>query len=280
MASGYNTSVNQTKNKTYNYNPDSNPNTNIADGNKDFNYSEIYNSAEPNTNPSPPNEKQPKSSATGPWGITMGQTQNFTFYIKDICESDNAFTLLSKNGRFLPLKQMEYKQVSLEHLKIKAGVISDLPFFHRRKMSTISCTILDSSKSLIVKKLFQWYNSCVHMAGWVPYIDDMCKDAEYIEYTHDGKIALKYGFAVIPEGDISVSRTYDGDGALTEYRFQLIIVSDISLAGNDGQWVEADWGDGTWIEGADYERRVSWQINPTGNQTMTFTDPAIADNIK
>lgn len=276
MAGGYNTSVNQTRNNNYSYNPNTNPNTNVQDGSNRFNYSEVYNSAEPESSAVATRNKNPNNSAVGPWGITMGQTQNFTFYINGICEADNAFVLTSKNGRFLPLKQMEYKQVSLEHLKIKAGVFSDLPFFHRRKMSTISCTILDSSKSLIVQRLFQWYNSCVHQSGWVPYIDDMCKEAEYIEYTHDGKIALKYGFSVIPEGDISVTRQYEGE-ALTEYRFQLIIVSGISARGNNGEWIEADWGDGP-TEGADYERRVSWKINVNGQQ-MVFTDPAIADYV-
>jgi hypothetical protein len=205
----------------------------------------------------------------------MGQTQNFTLYIKGICEADNAFVLLSKNGRFLPLKQMEYKQVSLEHLRIKAGVFSDLPFFHRRKMSTISCTILDSSKSLIVQRLFQWYNSCVHQSGWVPYIDDLCKECEYVEYTHEGKVALKYSFAVIPDGDISVTRQYEG-GNLTEYRFQLIVISAITTRGNNGEWIEADWGDGGGNQNADYERRVSAQLNVNGTQ-MVFNDPAIAD---
>lgn len=275
MTNGYNTSVNQTKNNAYSYNPNTPPNTTILSGGvSKFNYSEVY-SSNGETSASSTKNNSTKSSATGVWGITMGQTQNFTFSITGLCEADNSFYLANRNGKFLPLKQMEYKPISLEHLKIKAGVFSDLPFFHRRKLGTISCTMLDSSKSLLSQRLFQWFNSCVYTKGYVPYVDEMCRDATYIEYTHDGKIATKYVFAVMPDGDVSVSRTYEGDGALTEYRFQLLIVSDIKVGVEGGRWIEADWGDGM-TEGADYERRVSVKIL-TDQFTMTYNDPAIAD---
>lgn len=278
MSYGYNTSVNQTKNTSYNYNPNVMPNTSVSSGNSNFNYSEIY-SSDPHTSAKSTRNRNPKNSATGPWGITMGQAQNFTLYIKGICEADNAFTLLSKNGRFLPLKSLDFKPVALEHMRIRAGVFSDLPFFHRRKLGTLNCVTLDSSKSLISQRLFQWYNSCVYTKGYVPYVDEMCRDVEYIEYTHDGKVAVKYGFSVIPDNDITVGRTYESDsGSLTEYKFSLVIVSDIHMAGNGGKWVEADWGDGGGPD-ADYERRVYGTVyNLYGNGTSaTINDPAISD---
>ena len=274
MTNGYNTSVNQTKNNAYSYNPNNPPNVTLSGGVSKFNYSEVY-SGNGETSANTTKNNPTKSSATGVWGITMGQTQNFTFSITGLCEADNSFYLANRNGKFLPLKQMEYKPVSLEHLKIKAGVFSDLPFFHRRKLGTISCTMLDSSKSLLSQRLFQWFNSCVYTSGYVPYVDEMCRDATYIEYTHDGKIATKYVFAVMPDGDVSVSRTYEGDGALTEYRFQLLIVSNIKVGVEGGRWIEADWGYG-YGEDADYERRVSAKIF-TDQFTMTYNDPAIAD---
>ena len=46
------------------------------------------------------------------------------------------------------------------------------------------------------------------------------KLASAAEYTHDGKVAVRYGFLVMPDGEISVDGIYDGDvGSLTEYRF-------------------------------------------------------------
>ena len=271
----YNTSANQTKNTAYNYSPDQAPES-IADGNGDFNYSEIYDNSGAESSAGNTQNLKEGSSAEGVWGVTMGQTQNFSFAIDGICESDRAFNLPKRDGLFLTVKTLEYKPVSLEHLKIKAGVFSDLPFFHRRKLGQINCTIHDSHKSLIVQNLYRWYNSCVGSNGVVPYVDDMCKDARYIEYTHDGHIAVKYSFVVIPDNEIRTSRTHEGDGALFEYNFSLIIVSDVKMW-SGGKWVEADWGEG-WGPDADYERRVHAQvINYDGNgHNAVMYDPSIA----
>ena len=275
----YNTSVNQTKNKSYNYDPNQQPVRLLGSVSEDvFNYTEIYDNAEPETNPATKLDNSSGSSASGMWGITMGQSHNYTLYIKGVCEADTAFTAPSRNYKFLPLKQLDFKPVALEHLKIKAGVFSDLPFFHRRRLGVLSCVMLDSHKSLISQRVFQWFNSCVYTKGYVPYVDEMCRDAEYCEFTHDGKIATKYDFAVMPDGEFSVGRNYETDsGTLTEYKFQLLMVSDIKLATNGGKWIEADWGEGGGPN-ADYERRVSAQTIING-QRYIYNDPAIADYI-
>ena len=278
----YNTSVNQTKNKSYNYDPNQSPVTLAGSASYDvFNYSEIYDNAEPETNPARGLDNSSGNSANGAgvWGITMGQSHNFTLYIKGVCEADNDFTSPSRNGRFLPLKQLDFKPVTLEHLKIKAGVFSDLPFFHRRRLGVLNCSMLDSHKSLLSQRMFQWYNSCVYSDGYVPYVDEMCREAEYCEFTHDGKIATIYQFAVMPEGEFSVGRNYEGEsGTLTEYKFQLLIVSDIKLATNGGKWIEADWGAG-FGEDADFELRTEARVFGQGinGGDYIFPDPAIAD---
>ena len=282
MAYGYNTSANQTRNNSYSYSPSQEPQTSVANGDKSFNYSEIYDSANPESSAQSTKNNNSKSSSVGVWGITMGQSHNFTLYIKDINESDGAFKLASRDGYFLPLKSLDFKPVKLENLKIKAGIFSDLPFFHRRNMGMLSCSMVDSDKSLISQKLYHWWNACVNTElGCVSYVDEMCRSSEYTEFTHDGKIAARYGFIVMPDGEISVNRNYEGEGNLTEYKFNLLIVSNIKVYnGNNGKWVEADWGSGGGPD-ANYERRVHGVVyNYNGKGTNAhINEPAIADYI-
>lgn len=278
MVFGYNTSANQTRNTAYNYDPSQAPNVDIS-GSKSFNYTEIYDSATPESSVSTTKNKGGSSTSVGVWGITMGQTHNFTLYIKDVNEADKSFKLASRDGYFLPLKSLDYKPVKLDNLKIKAGVFSDLPFFHRRSMGVLNCVMHDSDKSLLTQKIYHWWNSCVNTAGYVPYVAEMCRSAEYTEFTHDGKVAVRYSFVVMPDGDISTSRNYEGEGSLTEYKFQLLIVSNIKVFnGPRGKWVEADWGEGQGPD-ADYERRVHGTIYNYDNKghNAHINDPAIAD---
>lgn len=279
MAYGYNTSANQTRNNTYTYSKGISPNTHVADGDKTFNYSEIYSSNTVNSSANKTKNKTTKTT-TGVWGITMGQTQNYTLDIPDISAGDGNFSLKNRSGAFLPLKSLDYKPLALEHLKLKAGVFADLPFFHRRRLGVLNLSLLDDSHSYLSRRVFGWFTSCVSVDGYVNYIDDMCKKTYYTEYTHDGKVALKYIFYTIPEGEISVNRTYEGEsGDLTEYRFQLLIVSDIKMVQGGGAGItEADWGDG-YGPRADYERRVSGTaINYDGKGgTYTYHDAAIKD---
>lgn len=273
----YNTSANQTRNTTYNYSPDQAP-EGVADGNSSYNYSEIYDAGDTESSAGESKNQSRGSSADTVWGVTMGQTQNFSFRIDDLCAADTAFNLPKRDGLFLPLKSLEFKPVSLEHLKLKAGIFADLPFFHRRKLGVLNCVMHDSHRSLIVQELFKWYNSCVlTSSGRVQYIDKMCKDASYVEYTFDGKVAVKYKFVVMPDNDISTNRVHEGDGALFEYRFSLIIVSDIDVYSN-GKWVEADWGEG-WGPDADYERRVHGIVYNYDGQghNAYIQDPSIAE---
>lgn len=282
MTNGYNTNANKVKEVSYSYDSNVPPmvltgGISTSDTSNGFSYSEIYSSTGEQASNKSTNKNV--ASTVGIRNITMSQTQNFTFYINGICEADSNFSLSNRNGLFLPIKQLEFKPVSLEHLKIKAGVFADLPFFHRRKMGSVNCTIVDSSRSLIARRIFQWFNSCVYTRGYVPYVDDMCRSAEYIEYTYDGKIANKYSFDVMPDGDISTSRNYE-NSALTEYRFQLLIVSDMNISSSregiiEADWAEADWGDGTG-DTANYERRVSYKLFHT-DYTGTYIDPAISD---
>ena len=285
MADSYNTSANQTKNKAYNYNPNQSPNLTLKGSVSEYNYTEIYDAAEPESNNGTNTKPARQSSNMGVWNINMGTAYNYTLYIKELNEADTSFNLPSRDGFFLPLKSLTFKPVKLDNLKINAGIFTDLPFFHRRSMGMLSCVMHDSDKSLIAQKLFHWWNSCVNTAGYVPYVADMLRDSEYTEYTHDGKVAVRYGFLVMPDGEISVDGIYDGDvGSLREYRFNLLIVSNIKVfngsRGSRGEWVEADWGNGTG-QRADYERRVHGTVfnyDNKGNNAY-ISDPAIADYV-
>ena len=269
------TSVNKSKNSAYNNSPSQVSTIRTPSGDSVFNYQEIYDVGVTEQT-KPDRSKLQKPSAEGVWGITMSQTQNFTFELEHASMMDRAFNLNNRNGMFLPIKSLDFKPVALEHLKIKAGVFSDLPFFHRKKLGMFNVVMHDNSRSDISRFIIYWFNSCVNSSGYVPYIDDMCSTATYTEYTFDGKIANQYKAIVMPEGEVSTSRVYSGDGDLTEYKFSLLMVGQVSN-GVGGVWNEADWGLGAGPS-AHYEKRVSWKI-VTGDQTMSYTDPAIADNL-
>ena len=230
MSQSFNTSVNQDRNNSYTYVTPSEPMESLPNGNELFNYTEISGAKDKVNAGSVPNsnQKMPPSTAVGVYGLTMGQSQNFTFYIKGFNEADSAFKLTDR-GLFLPLKSLDFKPLKLEHLKLKAGIFNELPFFHRRGLGSLSCVMHDSHKSLLSQELLAWWAAGVSIeSGCVAYVDDICREAEYAEYTHDGKVAVRYRFVVMPDGEISTSRSYEGDtGALTEYKFNLLVVSEI-----------------------------------------------------
>ena len=203
MANGYNTSANQTKNKAYNYNPNQSTNLVLEGYAAEYNYVDLYDGQTMESSAS--ETKNGNKSYDNVWSMNMGVNYNYTFYIEDINESDRAFNLHSRrgsNGFFLPLKSISYVPVKLNHLKIKAGVFNDLPFFHRRSMGTIQCVMHDSDRSMVSTKLLTWFNACTDTEnGCVPYVYEMCRIAQYTETTHDGKIAIQHKFVVIPDND-------------------------------------------------------------------------------
>lgn len=274
MTSGYNTSVNQTRNTTYNYSPNQAPQVDMSGSGDTFNYQEIYDKGI--QEPTKPMSQLHKPSADGVWGITISQTQNFTFAIEHASMMDRSFNLNNRDGIFLPVKSLDFKPVALEHLKIKAGIFADLPFFHRKKLGMFNVVMHDNNRSDISRFMIYWFNSCVNNSGYVPYIDDMCSTATYTEYTFDGKIATQYKSLVIPEGEISTNRVYGGDGDLTEYKFSLLIVGQLANSAG-GTWREADWGIGYGPE-AHYELRTAVKL-ATPDMTMSYKEPSIAEDL-
>lgn len=228
MSQSFSTGVSSSRYNSYSYSKVAVPLTS-ATGTKNINYTEVYNNATPESSAS--TTKNVNTSVSNLWKLSMGQNRNFVFCIPAICSYDNNFKYNIGNDKsqpFLPLKSIDFKPVSFEHLKIKAGVFTDMPFFYRMQLGRVSCVMHDSTYSYLAEGLLKWFSGCVNSGGYVPYVDDMCYEAYLTEYSVDGKSSIKYSFVVMPDGEISTSKSYEND-ALNEYKFELLIVSDVTV---------------------------------------------------
>lgn len=197
-------------------------------GAKKYNYNEIYAKGLTEATYTKDNRNtQHKSKVSDIFRVTMGQAHHFTFKI-DRLMVNNSITH-STYGKFLPIKTITYKPVAIESTKLNFGIFADFPIIHKRKMGSVQVTLLDTCHNDYEQAVFEWFDTCHDTgSGFVAPLAEIIQPAEYMEYTNNGKRSKKYTFEVIPDGDVSISRSYE-NASLKEITFNTIIVSPIYL---------------------------------------------------
>lgn len=209
---------------------------------KKYNYTEIYGKDFTKIERTSSNKQTiNEGSANNIFNLTMSQNHHFKLEIDQIMVNNSFNHIINgytyKNGKkvqetrgykkFLPIKSMDYKPVSVESTRLQFGIFSDFPIIHRRKVGSINITLLDDVNCNYEKAVYNWFGKCVPTStGFVAPMLEIISKAKYIEYNNQGKVCKQYIFEVIPEGDVSVSRNYENN-SLKEVSFSVLIISDI-----------------------------------------------------
>ena len=166
------------------------------------------------------------------WKIDMGRENHFTVEISGIGVPNMKIKLSPKENsstyNFLPIKSFSYTPVSLEHLSLNAGLFTDIPIPQYRKVGRIELEVLDTVDHYYENSFFSWYASTVpDYLGYVGYLADSVRTLTYREFNNVGNNIVNYVFEVIPDGDVKVSRSYDGDN-IKSVSITLVIVGIVS----------------------------------------------------
>ena len=158
------------------------------------------------------------------WKIDMGKEPNFTVQISGISKPNMKHNVW---GGFLPVQSISYVPVSIETLKLKAGIFVDLPIPSGRKIGRIDLEIQDTEDHYFENKFYQWYTQMIpDSLGYVGYFEDFVRNFSYTEFDNKGKTVKTYYMEVIMDGDLKVSRSYENDG-LKIFSVSLLIVGII-----------------------------------------------------
>ena len=192
------------------------------------------------------------------WKIDMGKEANFTVQIDGITKPNMKH---SKWGQFLPVKSLNYVPVSIETMKLKAGIFADLPIPSGRKIGRVDLEIQDTEDHYFENQFFAWYNQMIpDSRGYVGYFEDFVKKLTYTEFNNKGQTVKTYYMEVIMDGDLKVTRTYDNNG-LKIFSVSLLIVGIITSNNNP----YSGGGTGTDTGNSLDPRSVSAKIIKYGN---------------
>lgn len=200
-------------------------NKTFSAGAKKYNYTEIYsgNGLTKQTAKQDNRATEHKSKVANIFSLTMGQNHHFTLTV-DCLMIDNAMRN-NNYGKFLPIKSITYKPVSIESTKLNFGIFADFPLVHKRKMGSIQVTLLDTVDNDYEHAVFDWFNYC-HYDGYVSPMNAIIQNAHYKEYDNQGRVCKHYYFEVVPDGDVSLNRNYE-NASLKEINFSMLITSPV-----------------------------------------------------
>ena len=201
------------------------------------------------------------------WDIA--QSHFFTVQISQLLDRNGKmFQFASGQGTYkdyVPIKSMNLTYTSYENMSVPFNIFGNLPLLHRKSVSTISFSCYDIDQDVIEMALRAWENRCFPEGRYVAYLDDIKATFKYRSYDVTGKMNFEKDFLVIPASSVSVSRSYEENGAkMLNFSLAVVGLSGNAVNGNKGLKIaELGYGDG-------YERADLLYEKPayiTGYQT-------------
>lgn len=234
----------------YNYDPNIAPisDTAFAQSAQKYNYKEIYSKSGLTEQTAKTEIKKiPKAKVSNIFELNMALTHHFTFTIDGLTVNASMIHPTYKYSRFLPVKSLNFTSIAVESTKIQTGIFADFPIFHRKRMSTLTCTLNDLDTHEYEHAVFKWFDGCIEdQKGFVATMDEIVRDARLVVYDTKGKAMKSFNFSIIPDGDITTSKNYE-TASLKEFQFKAIIVSPIYVQDEyeDGRVYGNNWGRGS-----------------------------------
>ena len=180
---------------------------------------------------------------------------------------------------YIPIKSMNFTYTSYDNMTLPVNIFGDFPLLHRKKMTTVSFSCYDMDQDVIELALKYWENQCFP-ENCVEYLDHIKATLKYRSYDVTGKLNFEKELAVIPTGQVSVSRSYE-ENAAKILNFSVVVVgatgasSKSRRAGSGYVIKERGYGDGNEYADLTYEKKVSLIYNTQGgieNQNEIYAD--------
>ena len=185
------------------------------------------------------------------------------------------FSFASGHGTYqdyIPIKSMNFNYTSYENMNIPLGIFGDFPLLHRKKVTSINFTCYDTDDDRIEKALKYWEQQCFPQGAYVAYLDEVKATLKYSSYDVKGKWNFTRVLDVIPAQSVSVSRSYEENGAKM-LNFSVVAVGAPGVsAGGDSTLKERGYGDGNERASNTYELTTSVVVNPSGVNPQVFND--------
>lgn len=128
-----------------------------------------------------------------------------------------------KFGQFLPVKSINFDEITFESLTIPVGIFGDFPIMQRRRLGRFSLTLYDTTEDKIEEALQKWENDCFPQGKYVNYLSEIVGKMKYASYTVEGKLNSELVFYVLPTDAHRISRDYEANAAKL-IQFSLVIV--------------------------------------------------------
>ena len=182
------------------------------------------------------------------------------------------FSFASGKGtyqNYIPIKSMNFNYTTYDNLNIPFGIFGDFPLLHRKKVTSISFTCYDMDDDRIEKALKYWEQQCFPQGKYVAYLDEVKATLKYTSYDVKGKRNFTRVLDVIPAQSVSVSRSYEENGAkMLSFSVVAVGAPGASVVGDD-TLKERGYGDGNESANKTYELQVSSVINPSPGYSPT-----------
>ena len=231
-----------------------------------------------NATPSSSSSSSDKSSNGNPvdfWDIAQSHFFTVQIYSKPTSTYGKATGLHDKNGKpfnfasgqgtykdYLPIKSMNFTYTSYDNMSIPLAVLGDFPLLHRKKVTTINFTCYDMDQDVIEDALRYWEMQCFPENKYVEYLDNIKATLTYTSYDVTGKKTFVRTLDVIPTNQVSVSRSYEENGAKL-LNFSVIAVGTTganSKVSGGGIIKERGYGDGNEWANLVYEKQIGAAI--------------------
>lgn len=224
-----------------------------------------------------------KTSGTGNDMIDYWDIAQSHFFTVQIYSSNNGtptglhdnngapFSFASGHGTYqdyIPIKTMNFNYTSYDNLNIPFGIFGDFPLLHKKKVTSISFSCYDIDQDAIEKALRYWEQQCFPQGKYVAYLDDVKATLKYTSYDVKGRHNFTRVLDVIPAQSVSVSRSYEENGAKM-LNFSVVAVGAPGASAAGDSFKERGWGDGNDSANRTYEMTVSAVMNPSTNYEST-----------
>lgn len=186
------------------------------------------------------------------------------------------FSFASGHGtyqNYIPIKSMNFNYTTYDNMNIPLGIFGDFPLLHKKKVTSISFSCYDMDDDRIEKALKYWEQQCFPQGTYVAYLDEVKATLKYTSYDVKGKWNFTRVLDVIPAQSVSVSRSYEENGAkMLSFSVVAVGAPGVSAAG-DNTLKERGYGDGNERANNTYQLQVSAVVNPSpGYNATTASD--------
>ena len=127
-------------------------------------------------------------------------------------------------GYFLPVKNVSVTESGISTLTLPLGIFADFPIAHRKKISRINITIVDTDDDWYEQQLRTWYQQTIpDEAGYVGYMSEIIRELAFTSYNTKGDKNFVRRLYVMLVDDMQFNRDYETNG-FKEISFSVAVV--------------------------------------------------------